>query len=221
MRLLLADDHTLFRDALTLYLNRLRTNADMALAKDYHEVKEIMAKSPEFDLVILDLCMPGMNGFDGLKDFVKNWPKTPVAIISGVADKWEVEESIRLGARGFFPKTLSGKALVQAIELIIAGEMFQPVNYTPPPAHNSTTTQAQITDETGKTLRREDIKLTPREKDVLEYLVQGLSNQQIADKMELQVVTIKLHIRGICRKLAAQNRTQAALRAQELQLIDT
>lgn len=220
MRLLLADDHTLFRDALTLYLNRLRAGADMALAKDYHEVQEIMQKSPEFDLVILDLCMPGMNGFDGLKDFVKKWPKTPVAIISGVADKWEVEESLRLGARGFFPKTLSGKALVQAIELIIAGEKFQPVNYTPPPPHN-TSQQAHITDESGKTLKRDDVKLTPREKDVLEYLIQGLSNQQIADKMELQVVTIKLHIRGICRKLSAQNRTQAALRAQELQLIDT
>ena len=99
--------------------------------------------------------------------------------------------------------------------------MFQPVNYTPPPSHNSGSAQAEIIDETGKTLKRDDIKLTPREKDVLEFLVQGLSNQQIADKMELQVVTIKLHIRGICRKLAAQNRTQAALRAQELQLIDT
>lgn len=220
MRLLLADDHTLFRDALTLYLNRLRSSADMALAKDYHEVQEIMDKSTDFDLVILDLCMPGMNGFDGLKDFVKKWPQTPVAIISGVADKWEVEESLRLGARGFFPKTLSGKALVQAIELIIAGEKFQPVNYTPPPPHN-TSQHTHITDESGKTLKRDDVKLTPREKDVLEYLVQGLSNQQIADKMDLQVVTIKLHIRGICRKLSAQNRTQAALRAQELQLIDT
>jgi len=219
MHLLLADDHTLFRDALVHFISRLREDAKVTLAKDYYEATEIMQGDTIFDIVILDLCMPGMDGFEGLKSFVKKWPDTPVAIISGVAEKWEVDESIKQGAKGFLPKTLTGKALIKAIDLIIAGEKFVPFDYTPPPQHGRAAGATEIIDNDGKTIFATDIKLTPREKEVLAYLTKGASNQDIADQLGLQVVTIKLHIRGICRKLSSKNRTQAALRAKELCLV--
>ena len=213
MHLLLADDHTLFRDALIQFLARHRPDITVTPAKDYDEAARLMAEEKDISLAILDLCMPGMNGLEGLSHFRKNWPDIPVAIISGIAEMNDVKDVLDHGAIGFFPKTLSGQALIRAIELTLAGERFNPVDYTPPPPYKSDARKPPELPHASA------IRLTPREQDVLRHLLTGAPNQEIATALGLQEVTIKLHVRGICQKLGAKNRTQAALIAKDIGLL--
>ena len=223
MKLLLADDHTLFRDALVQYIERAQPEAVVTLARDLHEAVDKMADNPDQDLVLLDLRMPGMNGMEGFKKMRDMHPNVRVALMSGVAEPSDVEAAFELGAVGYFPKTLSGKALLQAIEQVLAGEVFKPLD-----RNTNSVMPSYIADDSSSTApyggmqeaqaglaNDNTFNLTPRESDVLEYLVKGDSNKDIAVALGLQVVTVKLHVRGVCRKLGAKNRTQAALIAQE------
>lgn len=220
MKILIADDHTLFRDTLTMYLKRMNKGYEVELAEDLNHAYGLMDESDgkKYDFVILDLCMPGMNGFEGLDKFKNSWPDVPVAIISGVAQVWEVSQSIQHGAAGFFPKSMSGQSLIHAIELVMTGEKFVPIEYIAPPVHNPEAPgghpQYNLSDRP-----QHHYQLTQRENDVLKFLIKGASNQDIADALKLQIVTIKLHVRSICRKLGAKNRTQAALFARENNLV--
>lgn len=125
MKILLADDHTLFRDALIQYLERAEPDMRITLAKDYNEAEKILQRDAFFSLVILDLRMPGMNGLKGLEAVRNNHPELRVALMSGVAEPEDVQAAIEMGAVGYFPKTLSGKALLQAIQLVLSGEQFK------------------------------------------------------------------------------------------------
>lgn len=221
MKLLLVDDHTLFRDALNLYLQRAYGEIDIIQASDFFEAEKILAKTQDFALVLLDFMMPGMEGLSGLARLRKTYPGLRIAIMSGVAEPDDVSRAIALGAAGYFPKTLSGKALLQGIQSVIAGEIFIPLNednsVLPSYYTNAEDLAPRPSNATGtdqKTLQ--DIKLTPREKQVLRYLLRGQPNKEIAADLGLQLVTIKLHVRGICKKLGADNRTQAALKARAM-----
>jgi two-component system, NarL family, nitrate/nitrite response regulator NarL len=165
----------------------------------------VVDQGGEFALVILDLRMPGMDGLNGLRRMRERLPLVPIVIMSGGASHEDVRNAIDMGAQGFLPKTLTGPALVSAIRLIMAGEKFVPFGAIDAPAGDPTDSDSHA-------------PLTQREREVLQYLEKGWSNKEIARALELQEVTIKLHIRGICRKLGAKNRTQAALRAQEARL---
>ncbi len=225
MKLLLADDHTLFRDALVQYIERSDPDSQVTVAENFEQAFDIMGKSGNQDLIMLDLRMPGMHGLKGLEEMRKHFPETPVVLMSGVAEPEDVRAVVELGAVGYFPKTLTGKELLKAIEAVLSGEVFMP-----PSNNNSVKLKPSYYDdgpitpqnsyggmhEAQESLNVDDkFNLTPREKDVLSYLLTGVSNKEIANALGLQVVTIKLHVRGICRKLGAKNRTQAALIARE------
>ncbi len=215
MNILIADDHTLFREMCTEYIARKRPEAKILSSKNFADACEIMANNKDnISLIILDLCMPGMNGTEGVKIMHEKYPKIPIAVISGVAKQRDVDACIEAGARGFFPKTLSGMALISAIELVISGEKFIPVDYEEPPE----LIHAQMSNNKNldENLKAIGIYLTKREKEILSFLVRGCSNQEIADSLGLQLVTIKLHVRSTCQKLGVKNRTQAALKAKEL-----
>jgi len=229
MRLLIADDHNLFRDALVQYIERAEPSACIVLARDIHEVMERLETEDDIDLVLLDLRMPGMNGLQGLEKLRETYPEVSVALMSGLAEPKDIEDAVVMGITGYFPKTLSGKAMMNGIRHILRGENFialdhntneyMPSHYHDPgfgnyPGHNGSSDVPQIALN-----HNADINLTPREKEVLSHLLQGQSNKEIARDLDLQVVTIKLHVRGICRKLHAKNRTQAALMAQQHGLI--
>ncbi|MCB1563068.1 MAG: response regulator transcription factor [Alphaproteobacteria bacterium] len=228
MKLLLADDHTLFRDALVQYITRADPDVEVSVAADFPGALDIVKAAPDQDLVLLDLRMPGMNGLKGFEIMRDEYPNIPVALMSGVAESHDVNAAMELGAAGYFPKTLSGKTLLQGIQLVLSGERFMPTDgqgdsvmpsyYTDSPAGTSaeviTVKAAGV--PPGELGLDADPGLTPREKEVLSYLAEGCSNKEIADRLGLQVVTVKLHVRGACRKLGAKNRTQAALMAREM-----
>lgn len=227
MKLLIADDHALFRDALVQYIERANPVCELVVAQDFDEAFKYVQKSPDFDLVMLDLRMPGMNGLGGFEKISKEYPAVKVALMSGVAEPEDVNEAMMLGACAFFPKTLSGKALVEAIHEVLKGEQYIPMqddnmkvmpSYYADEKHSDFQYKGMSKSQINQS--EEDLKLTPRETEVLSYLAKGETNKDIANALGLQVVTVKLHVRGICRKLQANNRTQAALKATQLGLVE-
>lgn len=226
MRLLLADDHSLFRDALVQYIERAEPDATVALARDVHELMEIMASENDgFDLILLDMRMPGMDGLQGLVKIKDRHPDVPVAIISGLAEKEDIERALSLGAVGYFSKTMSGKALVSGVREIIDGKKTyiardHNTNAIMPSYYHGANGAKPLPNgmaaKPQESYHGENVfNLTPREREVLSYLRQGIQNKEIARSLDLQIVTVKLHVRSICRKMNVQNRTQAALKAQE------
>lgn len=220
MRILLADDHNLFRDALREYIERSEPDADVFVARDIESTLQIIGDEGDLDLVVLDLRMPGVAGLEGFDEIHKKHPDQKIAVMSGAASKGEIQDCMDRGAVGFFPKTLSGKALLGAIRLVISGEPFLPVGFSgaPEDAYGLPGGGEDGAGEDGGAPKTnpEEFNLTRRETEVLSFLTQGASNKEIARELDLQEVTVKLHVRGVCRKLGAKNRTQAALKAQEL-----
>jgi DNA-binding NarL/FixJ family response regulator len=200
MRILIADDHNLVRDTISLFLEA-EGKAEVQTASNLDEAIEIVADGPPFHMVMLDFQMPGMQGLEGLSRMLSATPDVPVAVISGNASPQVAQEAIARGASGFLPKTLGAKSMMSAIRLMAAGEIFVPFDF----------------------MNQDDPKrvanLTERETQVLGGLCEGKSNKEIARDLDLQEVTIKLHVKMLCRKLEAKNRTQAAMIAKERNLL--
>lgn len=235
VKILLADDHALFRDVLVQYLERAYENVRVIVAADFMQAIKILEKDRDFKLILLDYRMPGMGGLEGLHILRRDYAEIPVALMSGVAQPETVSGAIAAGAAGYFPKTLSGKDLLYAVKMVLAGERYIPVDHNQrimPSYYTDNNIGDNIDDNTGlKAIENEAVsqfnqsveiadtlKLTPRERQVLQYLMRGQPNKEIANDLGLQLVTVKLHVRGICRKLNVANRTQAAIRARELGL---
>ena len=200
MRILLADDHEMVRDTIAAYLET-EGRAAVVSVEDYASaMKALAAKSP-FDLVLLDFNMPGMNGLDGLAAAKQKHPDQAFAILSGTAPNRVAHEAVDMGAIGYLPKTMGAKSLVNAVRFMIAGETFVPA---------SVMADKGETEETAFTKQ-----LSQRERQVLQGLCQGRSNKEIARDLDLQEVTIKLHVRTLCKKLNAKNRTHAAMIAKD------
>ncbi len=201
MRVLLADDHKLVRDALAFYCSRLDDDVEVLQAETYDQAADLAARAASLDLIILDLNMPGSTGFDGLDAMRKLYPDTPIVILSGSIRHQDMTNAFEHGANGYLPKTLGGDAMLNALRLVMSGGKFIP---------------SALYDEAGSAGESGNVPpdgplgtLTPREMDVLEQLIEGKSNKQIAAVLDLQVVTVKLHMKGILRKLGAANRTHA------------
>lgn len=225
MKLLIADDHALFRDALVQYIERANPTSSVVLSEDLHGALDYLKKDDGFDLVILDLRMPGMNGMKGFQDIRDAYPHIKVALMSGVANDSDIRQALDFGAVGYFPKTMSGRALLGAIQSVVEGNVYIPEGTDSEfmPSYYSDMVHCAASGAGGSSLSDnvsiEDLKLTPREAEVLTYLADGASNKEIAIALDLQIVTVKLHVRGVCKKLDANNRTQAALKARDLGVI--
>lgn len=200
MKILLADDHDLVRDTLAAFLE-IEPDISVRTAANLADALQIVDAEGAFDLVILDYTMPGMEGLSGLNQMIAANDAKPVAILSGTADRSVAEQAIKAGAVGFVPKTLAAKSIVSAIKFMASGEVFAPFGF----------------------MHKEEVDaqsaITKRERDVLIGLTAGKSNKEIAIDLQLQEVTIKLHVKTLCRKLGAKNRTQAAMIARDRRLL--
>jgi len=200
MRILIADDHGLVRDTVAMFL-RAEGLEVVACADSLEAALEKVKTVGQFDLVLLDYGMPGMDGLAGLGKMKRvNGPK-PVAILSGIASPSVASDAIAAGAAGFVPKTLGAQSMVSAIHLMLSGEIFVPYDF-----------MKQVT-------AKKVGNLTERETEVLRALTEGKSNKEIALDLDLKEVTIKLHVKTLCRKLDAKNRTQAAMIARDRKLV--
>ena len=200
MHVLIADDHELVRDTIRAYLER-ESGVKVSVASDLYEAEKLLRSEGPYDLALLDYTMPGMNGLEGLAK-AKEWNfGNPVAIISGTATRAIAEAALAAGAAGFLPKTIPAKSLIHAVRFMAAGERYAPIHF--------------MTDREEEPKHPLESKLTEREFQVLRGLIDGRSNKEIAKTLDLQEVTIKLHVKTLCRKLAARNRTHAAMIAKD------
>lgn len=200
MRILIADDHDLVRDTIAMFLQS-EGMAEIVTVENLDAAIETADRTGSFDLVLLDFNMPGMDGLEGLARMREANDERPVALLSGTATPQVAKDAIAAGAAGFVPKTLGAKSMVSAIRFMAAGETFVPYEFMQ---------QAE-----AKTVAN----LTERETEVLRGLCEGKSNKEIARDLDLQEVTIKLHVKTLCRKLDAKNRTQAAMIARDRKLV--
>ena len=206
-RLLIADDHPLFRGALREAVHGLLDRADVAEAGSFEQVVERLEAGGDVDLILLDLQMPGVRGFSGLMYLRAQYPSLPVAIVSANDDPVVIRRCVEFGAAGFLPKTLGVEALRAAIASVLAGEMW-----TPPDVELAGATDA----ETAALIRRL-ATLTPQQVRVLMMLSGGLLNKQIAYELGVSEATIKAHVSAILQKLGVDSRTQAVIAAGKIE----
>lgn len=203
-KLLIADDHDLVRETLTCYITK-NTGAQVAQSRTLDEALDRIREEGPFDLMLLDLTMPGMTMPQGLTQSIAANAPHPVAILTGTTSKEIEYSSIMDGAAGFLSKSLAPDQLVTRIRAILDG------NYTK-------VEDLEPRDGAAGAGRKMPL-LTQRERDVLKGLCEGKSNKEIANDLDVQVVTVKLHVKTLSRKLEARNRTHAAMLARELHLI--
>jgi len=204
MRILIADDHDLVRDTIEEFLKRLAQDLHVLHAANLSQALDLLRKAEALDLVLLDLRMPGMNGLAGLKAVQASRADVPIVILSGETSPDIIRNALQAGAAGFLPKTMRGTAMLNALRLILAGE-----RYIPDIMVAEQSAPAEEGGGPGPT------SLTPREREVIGLLVQGLSNKEIGHRLGIEVVTVALHLRSIYRKLGVTSRTQAVRMAME------
>ena len=195
MRILIGDDHAVIRDCLRQVCQQFEADVGVLEAASYREVLDHLAAGPDVDLVILDLCMPGMGALDGL-DAVRRAYGGRIAVISAIEDRGTVKAVLARGVAGYIPKRLGLEAIGSALRLTLAGETFVP--------------SLMLADPEIGASRHVSSSLTGREREVLALLRNGLSNKGIARQLNLSEVTVKTHLSNAFRKLGVHNRVQAA-----------
>lgn len=205
-QLLIADDHPLFRDALMMALRQdALAQSEIDLASTLHETLARLEAQPNLDLLLLDLRMPGSDGFFGLIQIRKEHPDVPVVVISGSDDANIVARTRALGALGFIAKSAATEQIRDAVMRVLNGEEVWPEHLEPP---EDEADLIDIANRVGD--------LTDQQLRVLQHLQQGRLNKQIAYDLTISEATVKAHVTAIFRKLGVMNRTQAVILVNRL-----
>jgi DNA-binding NarL/FixJ family response regulator len=206
-RLVIADDHPLFRGALREAVTGLLEPVDIAEAGAFDDVVALLDRGGDIDLVLLDLAMPGVRGFSGLMYIRAQYPSVPVIVVSANDDPAAIRRCMEFGASGFIPKTLSVDAMREAISGILGGGVWTP----------SDVDLSAGSDAESAALMARMATLTPQQVRVLMMLSEGLLNKQIAYQLGVSEATVKAHVSAILQKLGVESRTQAVIAAAKIE----
>ncbi|BCH24512.1 response regulator [Mesorhizobium sp. L-8-3] len=212
VRFLIIDDHPLFREALHSAVRMAYPDVDTVEARSVEEALDLLGSPIPFDLALLDLSMPGVQGFEGLLQLRTRHPRLPVVVVSGHEEPRIISEALSYGAAGFIPKSVRKDELAQAIRDVMEGAIYVPENYDG---------QAPDADRSDRAeMVRRLSKLTPQQLRVLQMLKQGMLNKQIAYELQVGETTVKAHVSEILRKLNVYSRTQAVIEVSKLDNAD-
>jgi DNA-binding NarL/FixJ family response regulator len=207
-RIVIADDHPLFRGALREAVSGLFKQVEIGEAGSFEEVAGLLDRGGDVDLILLDLSMPGVRGFSGLIYLRAQYPSVPIVVVSANDDPAVIRRCMDLGTSGFIPKTLGIEEMRAAIKRVLEGGVW-----TPPDVDLSAGSDA----ETANLLARL-ASLTPQQVRVLMMLSEGLLNKQIAYELGVSEATVKAHVSAILQKLGVESRTQAVITAAKIEL---
>jgi DNA-binding NarL/FixJ family response regulator len=207
VRILIADDHPLVLGALRQAVAGAIVGAEISEAVDFESLAAELERTPDIDLVLLDLAMPGVRGFSGLMYLRAQHPGVPVIIVSANEDRAAMRHCIDFGASGYIPKSLAVEGMRGAIRDVLDGGRWIPpdLDLSGPPDAPTSALVARLS------------SLTPQQVRVLMMLSQGLLNKQIAYELTLSEATIKAHVSAILQKLGVESRTQAVIFAANIE----
>lgn len=206
-KIIIADDHPLFRAALKQAVTQAVPGVEIVEADSLEAVQAAVDSHSDADLVLLDLHMPGTNGFTGLVFLRGQNPGIPVVVVSGSEEASVMKRALDYGASGFIPKSSPLDVIAEAITTILEGEEWLPEEIAEG--------VVDVTEEDQK-FAENLASLTPQQFRVLTMLTEGLLNKQIAYELNVSEATIKAHVTAILRKLGVHSRTQAVIAAQRL-----
>lgn len=211
MRILFADDHPLFREGVKPLLSKLSADVEILEAKDYPAAFEAARRHDDIDLALLDLCMPGMSGIEGVARFRASFPQLPVAVLSASEERSAMQRLLANGVLGYICKSSPSNVILGALKLMLAGGVYIPPNMLD---------NGQDNGHKGGAEASRNESLTRRQIEVLRELAKGLNNKQIANNLNVTEGTVKIHLATIFRVLNVNSRTEALLLAQKMGLSD-
>lgn len=203
-KILVADDHPLFRDAVINIISQTFPESEVFESKDIESTLALVQETNDIDLILLDLNMPGMSGLAGLLDLRNQYPTIPVVIISAETEKQIILQTIAYGAVGFIAKSAAKGVIGDALKSIFEGNVYLPADIM----RSQTTTN---TSKEFEVLPEKMFLLTRRELMVLKHLTKGEANKQIAFNLNISETTVKSHVSSILKKLGASNRVKVVV----------
>lgn len=205
-KILIVDDHPLVRDGLRSVVAVTFDQCEIFEAASLEDAVSTLGQQDNFDLVLLDLNIPDVKRLEGLRMLRDNFPMLPVVMVSGAFDRTIVRDALAAGAAGFLPKSMKRSAIVEALHRVAAGEIYIPEDIED---------MSQLSVEEADILSKID-SLTPQQKTVLNHLVHGRLNKQIAYDLGVSMTTVKAHVSAILLKLSVFSRTQAVIMANRV-----
>lgn len=200
-RVIIVDDHPLFRGALSQSINAALPKAEMLEAGSLDELVEKLGNGADTDLILLDLSMPGVRGLSGLLYLRAQHPEVPIIVVSATDDIGTIRRCMDFGASGFVPKSAPVEHIRKAVSKVLDGEIWIPSGFD----------LSEAADQETSDLVARLSTLTPQQVRVLMMLGEGLLNKQIAYELGISEATIKAHVSAILQKLGVDSRTQAVI----------
>ncbi|MBS0421541.1 MAG: response regulator transcription factor [Proteobacteria bacterium] len=220
MKVLVIDDHPLVQEGVSAALDTLADDVTVMSARDGEQGLAMAAENPDLDLVLLDLALPGISGFNLIGKLHEKLPSLPVVVLSALEDPENVRHAINAGAMGFVPKSAATKVLIEVLQQVLEGNVTVPLalqSSGPPISH--ALPGAAGSNDAGATAEPDVALLTLRQLEVLSRVCQGKTNKQIATELGLSEKTVKAHVTAIFKVLGVVNRTQAVLVARRVGMI--
>lgn len=219
MKFLIADDHELFLQGLEFILHKEYPQTEIVLAKNYSDIFAILNTQRDFDLILTDLAMPGADWLDAIEKIHKICPEVPIVIISAVFEREILQKTYDLGVSGYVSKAFPNSLIISAINLVLAGGVYIPPEILQMSENSSSEKVQKLLKDLNQSQVKSDKTLTPRQMDVLRCMAEGLSNKQIAYKLNVSEGTVKIHITLLMRTLEVTNRTAAVRKAVQYGLL--
>ena len=218
LKVLVIDDHPLVQEGVSAALDSLADEVTVMAARDGEQGLAVAAEHPDLDLVLLDLALPGMSGFNLIGKLHERLPSLPVVVLSALEEPENVRHAINAGAMGFVPKSAATRVLIDVLQQVLEGNVTVPLalqSVGQPVSHALPGTMDSV-----QAIAEPDVALlTLRQLEVLSRVCQGKTNKQIATELGLSEKTVKAHVTAIFKVLGVVNRTQAVLVARRVGMI--